>query len=144
MNTALGTFELVISWSDGRRERLPLALLREAFTSLPEERGDLRGRLAAWTRERADSDREVSPEELAAMENELLEVVHKETSDFGLLNHLVGNGQLVQLDGLPDDSRGVRSVFVFALAIRRFRLLQHAVGTEVKAVDIDDAVKEGT
>jgi len=144
MDKTFGTFELAIVWPDGRQERLPQALLREAFTSLPDVRDDLRARIAAWTRARAVGAEELTLAELEEVETELLEAVHAETSDFGLLNQIGfrADGQLVNPNGLPEDWAGVRAPFVLALAIRRLCVLRHALGTRVSSVDIDAAVDE--
>lgn len=141
MDRTIGTFELSISWPNGHQERLPHALLCEAFASLPDTREDLRARLAAWTRARSDDAQDFSPDELEQMESDLLTAVHIETSEFGLLNHVAfrADGQLINPNGLPEDWPGVRAPFILALAIQRFRLLQQAMGTRVRSVDIDAA-----
>ena len=139
MNKTFGTFELAIMWSDGRKERLPQALLREAFTSLPDTRDDLRARIAALTRARTAGAEEFTPEELEDVETALLDAVHTETSDLGLLSRIAfrADGQLVNPNGLPEDWPGVRAPYVLALAIRRFRVLLKALGARVSSVDVD-------
>jgi hypothetical protein len=144
MDMTIGTFELAITWPDGRQERLPQALLHEAFTSLPDTQGDLRARLAAWTRARTEDAEEFGLDELERMESDLLDAVHGETSEFGLLSKIAfrADGQLVNPNGLPEEWPGVRAPFVLALAIQRFRLLGRALGTRVRSVDVD-ATKVG-
>ena len=95
--------------------------------------------LAAQPVIRADDQHEVSVDELEQTETELLNAVHAETSEFGLLSRIAfrADGQLVSPNGLPDEWHGVRAPFVLALAIRRLRLLHRALGTRVSSVDVD-------
>lgn len=139
MDKTIGTCELVLTWPDGRQERLPHALLREAFTSLPDGQDELRARLAAWTRSRSDEAQEFGDDELEQVEGCLLDAVHTETSELGLLNQIAfrADGQLVNPNGLPEDWPGVRAPFVLALAIQRFRLLNRALGTRITSIDVD-------
>ena len=139
MDKTIGTFELVLTWPDGRQERLPHALLREAFTSLPDGSEALRAKLAEWTRSRSVEAQAFDDDELSAVESGLLNTVHTETSELGLLNQIAfrADGQLVNPNGLPEDWPGVRAPFVLALAIQRFRLLNRALGTRVTSIDVD-------
>lgn len=140
MDNTIGTFELAIMWPDGRRERLRQALLREAFTALPDTADGLRSRLAGWTRARPRENQEFTADELEQMEVDLLNVVHSETGELGLLSQIAlqADGQIVNPNGLPEDWPGVRAPFVLALALQRFRVLQRALGTRVQSIDIDD------
>lgn len=138
MTPALGPYELSISCPGGRRERIPLPLMRDAFSSLPDAPSDLRARLTEWTTTEA---RILSREELQEMEQSLLDLVHTEPNEFGLLNHFFGNGQLVNLGAESDDFRGMRALHIFALALRRFRMLHDVLGSVIETVHID--AKEG-
>lgn len=133
MTPALGPFEITIAFPDGRRERIPQPLVRRAFSSLPDAPADLKAGLERWT----TAETRIYREDLVTMEQSLLQLVHTEPDELGLLNHFSGNGQLVNLDAESDDARGMSALYVLALALHRFRLLHDVLGSVIETVHID-------
>jgi hypothetical protein len=113
--------------SDGYQEQIPIELMREAISALPDGHR-IRRRLIEWTQ--ATPDTEVVADELSDAEQQLLEFAHDSRGESGLVGRLPRDaaGRIVGAE--RQDEVTVSATVVLALAIQRLRLLG-GVGTQV-------------
>ncbi len=142
-----GTRELAFRWPDGREERVPLALLEAAASSLSAD--DLSAQVVAWSQGRAspaavaptsDTEVELTAEAVAEFEHRLTEYGQGDRSEQGLLSVAPADvhGVLLSPDDLPDAWPAIPAHAALSLALGRFRRLS-SLGTRLVLVDVRTA-----